>query len=174
MNIPLPHPPRTAQTRLSGSYSEVLDPLFVVQTNVDVPNWIKATEAGAMSDADAATVRQLTADIADFLPGYIVTWSEWIDPRTIIVAVTDPETGRAPPKEKWQDISDAMVGNLVDAAQKIESADYYDLKYGSGKLKKGALTKTVAGVPMWAILTGVGVLGVGVVLASRPKRKKRR
>lgn len=174
MNIPLPHPPRTARTYLSqASYAEALDPLFVVETNVDVPNWLRATETGAMSEADAATVRQLTADLSDFLPDYIVTWSEWIGPRTIIVAVTDPETGNAPPKEKWQDIADSMLGNLVDAAQKIESADYYELKYGSGELKKG-LTKTVAGVPIWAMIAGVGVLGVGLILASKPKRKKRR
>lgn len=119
MNIPLPHPPRTARTYLSGAYSEALDPLFVVKTNVDMPNWLKALEPGALTEEQADRVRQLTADIADFVPDYIVTWSEWIDPRTIIVAVTDPDTGDAPAKEKWQDIADSMLGNLVDDARKL-------------------------------------------------------
>lgn len=185
MQVPLFHPPRTAVTQFAASssfdasYAEILDPMFVVQTNVDIPNFDKALAPGDLTPEQEQVVREFTNNITDSLPEYMVLF-EWISPRAIIVSVIDKDTEKVPDKKKWPDIIDAMQGPMVSRAKKLASDEYYSLKY-EGKAIEELFPSTFlvgrgpGGVPVWLyIAAGVGLVAVGLVVSSKQSPKKKR
>lgn len=132
MNAQLPH--RSALG--AASYGpddprvarEVMDSLFLVTTERDVPDWIalSGSMTGEQEDAIVALTQAVTQGVKRAFPGYFGSLAFFLDPRHVIVAI-EPFDSLGPTAASFAERGASVLGALpgVVGASKLSPEEYF-------------------------------------------------
>lgn len=174
---------------------EVIDSLFLVTTDRDVPDWVQLS--GRMDDGQASVITSYSSNVGEAVkrahPGYFGTLAFWLGPRHVLVAVS-PYNDAGPTAASFSDRAIATLSSVpgVVSAAKLSGPEYFayviegrpvgsveagDGSSGGGLLEDeegppspgNARNSSSYKVPAWAWAVAGGLL-VAVALATTKKR----
>ena len=172
---------------------EVLDSLFLVTTDFDVPDWVRLS--GRLSEDQAAAVTAIDAAIAgqvrSSLPGFFAMLAFWLDSRHVVVAVNPDVEGSATAATIAGNVATVLSNaDGVASATKLSGEEYFayiiegrkvgDLATSDGDMGGGLVedrrdgsgagsSSSSSGIPAWAwAFGGLGLLAI--VLTATRKR----
>ena len=178
---------------------EVIDSLFLVTTDRDVPDWVALS--GRMSDDQANTITSYNTNIAEAIKrahaGYFASLAFWLSPRHVLVSVS-PYNDAGPSAASFADRISGTLSTVsgVASATKLSGPEYFayviegkpvgslDAGDGSGggelfdqdgppspgnDRDSGASSSSYK-VPTWAWAVAGGIL-VAVALATTKKKR---